>query len=50
MKLYKEKANVISEKPIWIFMYKGWLYTGESLLKLVFIVITQWKQDKHLAG
>lgn len=49
--LTKEKPGVISETAVWVFIdSQGWLYIEESLLDLVRVVITEWRQDKHLCG
>ena len=50
MKIYKEKAGVISEKPIWMCWHRCWLYTADSFLSLIIILITEWKHDRHLVG
>ncbi len=50
-KLYKEMAGIFSENPIWVFIDSGgYLYTHESLIKLIYLVITEWQHDKHLVG
>lgn len=51
-KLYKEKAGIISEKYIWVFIdfQKSYLYTGQTLFKLLHSVVTEWRHDIHLVG
>lgn len=50
-KLYREKAGVISNNRIWVFIDNhGYLYLQESLLRLAIEVVTEWKQDRHLVG
>ena len=48
MKLYREKAGIISDDPIWVFMDEVWLYAHPTLFKLIFIVLTEWRNDRHL--
>ncbi len=50
--LYHDKAYQISKNKIWCFFdFNGaWLYTDESLLRLVYIIITEWRRDRHLVG
>ncbi len=50
MRLFKEKAQVISERPIWVFTESAYLYCNESLIKLAIEVLTEWRNDKHLVG
>ena len=50
-KLFKEKGDVISPNPIWVFMdNQGYLYTGHTIYHLLTTVIIEWKHDKHIAG
>lgn len=49
-KLYKEKAGVISEKPIWCLWHECWLYTGNNLFQLARNTIKYWKSDLVLIG
>ena len=48
--LKKEQAGLVSEGPIWCFYHPGYLYMHEWLLGLLWLVITEWKEDAHLAG
>lgn len=50
MKIYREKAGVISAEPLWIIYHKGYLYEGLSLFQVIFIFYTEYKNDKHLIG
>ncbi len=50
MKIFKEEADVISNYPIWVCIDKCWMYTDESLLRLLWIIITEYKHNKHLIG
>ncbi len=50
MKIFKEKAGVISKEPIWVCICDGHLYTATTLVELIGILNTEWKLDKHLAG
>lgn len=49
--IFKERAGVISKAPVWICLGSGpYMYTAPTLLKLIYVVITQWKSDKNLVG
>lgn len=50
MKVFKEKAGVISENPVWIMLHDGYIYTGDTLLKLLILVIREYKHDRHMVG
>lgn len=50
MRLWKERAGVISEGPCWVFMQECWLYTSTNMFNLIWIVATQWHSDRHLVG
>ena len=51
LKIFKEPAGVISAGPIWICAdFQGYLYTGDTLFKLLKQVIFEWRNDKHLVG
>lgn len=52
MKIFKEKPGVISEGPCWVAVPKScdYLYIEDTLLKLLWTLITEWKHDRHLAG
>lgn len=48
MKIFKEKAGVVSPNEVWICLCEGYLYTGDTLDELITILNTEWKQDQHL--
>ena len=50
MKIFKEKAGMISEDPIWVCMTVGYLYTADTLRALLWLMITEWKHDNHVVG
>lgn len=50
MRLFKEKAGVISEVACWVMIDRCWLYTGDTLLQVVWKYVSQYKSDKHLVG
>lgn len=50
MKIYKEKAGIISEYPIWIILHEGYLYESRTLFRVLWLFITEYKHDKHLVG
>lgn len=50
MRIFKQKAGVISENDVWVAIHDAYLYTDDSLLGLIKIILFEWKHDKHLAG
>lgn len=49
--LYKEKAGVIDEKPVWLLIDKrGYLYDSYTLLGLIKTALLGWKSDKYMVG
>jgi hypothetical protein len=50
-RLFREKPGVISPGPVWVFLDPdGYMYLHESLLCLFYILLTEWRHDRHLAG
>lgn len=50
MKIFKEKAGVISKGECWVCIHDGYLYTAKTLEKLIEVLNTEWEHDKHLVG
>jgi acyl-ACP thioesterase len=50
MKIYKEKAGVISQKEVWCCIHNEYLYIANTLKELIKILNTEWENDKHLIG
>lgn len=50
MKLFKEKAGVISENPVWVLIDGPYLYVRPTLMSLLCQVVIQWRDDRHLVG
>ncbi len=50
MRIYKEKPGVISESSCWVCSHAGFLYIEDTLLKLLWSIVTEFKNDKHLVG
>ena len=50
MRLFRERAGVISTGPCWVCIYDCYLHADENLLRLLWSVITEYKNDKHLVG
>lgn len=48
--IFKEKANVISPKPVWVAFHECWMYSSNTLIGLLWTMFTQWKHDSNLAG
>lgn len=51
LKIFKEVAGKISDKPCWCCIAEGcYLYTHDYLIGLLWIIVTEWRSDKHLVG
>lgn len=50
MKIFYQKAGVISRKPVWVCQYSCYLHTNESLLRLLWSVITEYKDEEWMVG
>jgi len=50
MQIFKEKAGVISEKPVWVCFHHEFMYTSRTIIGLIFQIITEWKNEKHMVG
>lgn len=48
MKIFREKAGVISEKPVWILVHRDNMYIEHSLWKLLKTFLTEY--DQHPVG
>ena len=48
--LFRERANVISPRPCWVCFYDCYMHVDESLPRLVWSLITEHGDDKHLVG
>lgn len=48
--IFKQKAGVISENDCWVAMYAGHMHIEDTLLKLLWSLLTEWKHDRHLVG
>jgi hypothetical protein len=46
----REKAGVISKKPVWVCSYSCYMHINETLLGLLWSVITEYKDDEYLVG
>ena len=49
-RIFREKAGVISSDPCWVCISTGYLYTASTLSGLLWILLTEWKDDRHLVG
>jgi len=50
MKIFREKAGVISKKRVWVCSYSCYLHTNEKLLGLLWSVITEYKDEEWMVG
>ena len=49
-KIYKESPGIISEGHCWVCLHDCYMYTGDTFIKLILEIITQFKSDKNLVG
>lgn len=50
LELQREKAGVISEMPVWILWDMEYMYVHPTLLGLLWVVVTQWRDYRHIVG
>jgi len=50
LRIFREKPGVISPGHIWVGMYDCYMHYNESLWKLVWEMVTQYRDDHHLVG
>jgi hypothetical protein len=39
-----------SEDGQWFWSRNGWLYNADTLIVLLWVVLTEWEHDRHLVG
>ena len=49
-RFFRSKPGEISEGMSWCCSHGGYLYIGTSLWNLIWIFITEFRDDKHLVG
>lgn len=49
MKIFKEKAGVISPNATWVCIHRPYLYTADTFIGLIITVIKQWKSERNFA-
>jgi hypothetical protein len=49
-KFWYEEAHVISDAPAWCFEMNDYLYISATLPGLIWVVVTEWQDEKHLLG
>lgn len=51
MKVFRERPGIISPNSIWVGFGCGpYMYTHSRLIGLLWLMLTEWKDDKHLVG
>ena len=48
MDLFRDRTNF--GKPVWVCIAGPYLYVHESLAKLLYMMVTEWREDQHLVG
>lgn len=51
-RLVREKRGVVSSRSAWVFIdnFGPWLYIEDTLIRLIYTVIKEWRSDRHLVG
>lgn len=49
-RIFKSKRGEIGPESYWCCIYDCYFHTNNSLLHLIYEIITEWKNDKHLVG
>lgn len=50
MMIFRERAGIISKESCWVFFWKEYMYTSQTLCGLLRKVVTEWNSDLHLVG
>ena len=50
MRVWRERPGVISIGPCWCYLRGCYLYTAAGPLRLLWQIVTQWQDDRHIAG
>lgn len=48
--IYREKPGVISKGPCWVCFYGYWMHADYPFWRLIWNVVTEFKNDRHLVG
>lgn len=48
--IFREKPGVISKDAVWVCFYSHYIHTGDTLASLLWDVVTEYKNDRHLVG
>ncbi len=48
--VWKEEAGIISPGPCWVCGYGMWMHTDDTLCRLLWSVLTEYKSDRHLVS
>lgn len=54
VKIWRERAGTVAPGRAWVGLHSSsdglWIYVHDRLLGLLFVVVTEWKADKHRVG
>jgi hypothetical protein len=48
MRIFRERAGVISEGPVWVCIYGEWAHTADTLPGLLWDTLAFWRSDRRL--
>lgn len=50
MKLWRSEPGAISQGVCWCAYHGGYLYVSDTLVGLLWQMLTEWRKDRHIAG
>ena len=50
MRIIKEKAGIIGPTECWICLYDSYIHIEDTLPKLLWNVLKEFRNDKHFVG
>lgn len=50
MKLWRSRPGEISPEPCWCLLQEEYLYIHDTLLGVLWLMLTEYRDDRHLWG
>jgi len=50
IKIFYDRDTMFPEANMWIGFHSCYIYTHKTLLGLLWVMLTEWKQDRHMIG
>lgn len=49
--IFREKPGVLSYEAVWVCLdSEGFMYTARTLVRLLWIVLSEWQDERHMVG